>query len=345
VRDARPDLRLYLHLFGPTMQTGPAGPLTGDNAFLSQMKEAGLDLTALARLDGLVIVNSSLVYGRGEHDGIFFNATRDPLLDPVAMGAPPQGPPNQWFAPISQFLEALPGIVPPEKVGLLASATETYMMSAASNPAGRQVLERFALLLAETDTLALGDGGNNYTLGSPFVAEFAREFTKLPQVPFEQVPDVVDPVTIRELKSEKVYMFYAVNRDSYPVRVRISLVGAEPMEVELQPYELRVFTVGPSVRIAAVDLEVPEADRRRIAGRIEWTSRLVAGSIGAVASGSDAKTLAVAVTAARKALQRGHLWRAHTIFETSAVLLAFRRLGCFPPDMNMGLANATACQQ
>jgi hypothetical protein len=117
------------------------------------------------------------------------------------------------------------------------------------------------------------------------------------------------------------------------------------MEMELQPYELRVFSAGPSVRIAAVHLEIPEADRTRIVGRIEWTSRLVAGSIGAIASGSDAKTLAVAVTAARKALQRGHLWRAHKLFETSAVLLAFRRLGCFPPDMNMGLADATACQQ
>ncbi len=339
VRAARPDLRLYLHLFGPALQTGPAGPSAGDNAFLSRMKEAGLDLTALARLDGLVLVNSSLAYGRGEHDGIFFNATRDPLLDPVAMGAPPQGPPNQWFMPFSQYLEALPGIVPPEKLGLPASARESYMMSAASNPAGRQALERFALLLAETDTLALGDGGNNYTLGAPFVAEFAHEFTKLPQVPFEQVPGAVDPVTIRALSSNAAYMFYAVNRESYPVQVRIDLTGREPMDVELQPYELRVFTTAPAVRIVAVRTEVPEAERTRIAGRIEWTSRLVAGSIGARPSGGDAKILAEALEAARSALNRGQLWRAHTVFETSAVLVAFRRMGCFPPDMNMGLAS------
>jgi hypothetical protein len=344
LRAVRPDLRLYLHLFGPAVQTGPAGPLAGESAFVSQMKEAGLDLVALSGLTGLVIVNSTFVYGRGEHDGLFFNATRDPLLDPVAMGAPPQGPTGQWFVPTSLYLEAIPGIVPPEKLGLPASARETHMMSAASNPTGRQVLERFALLLAGTDTPALGDGGNNYTLGSPFVAEFAREFTKLPQVPFEQVLDAVDPVAIRALKSANAFMFYAVNRESYAVRVRIDLAGAEPMDIQLQPYELRVFTARPAVGILAVHVEVPEVQRERIAGRIEWTSRLLAGSVGVLPSGGDAQTLAVAVSAARRALERGHLWRARTIFETSAVLVAFRRVGCFPPDMNMGIANAAGCQ-
>lgn len=340
LRAARPDLRLYVHVFGPAVQAGPDGPVAGRSEFLSLMREAGLDLTALARIDGLVIVNSTFSYGRGEQDGLFFNATRDALLDPAAMGAPPAGPAGQWFVATAQYLEALPEVLPPQKLGLPAPTAPQWMMSAASSPPGRQALERFALLLAGTDALALGDGGNNYTLGSPFVAEFAREFTKLPQVPFEQVPDAVDPVTIRALSSDTAYTFYAVNRESYAVRVRIDLAGMESMDVELQPYELRVFTVAPAARIVAVHTEVPEAERARIAGRIEWTTRLLAGSVGVQPSGGDAKTLADAVAAARSALDRGQLWRAHTVLETSAVLVAFRRVGCFPPDLDLGLRNA-----
>jgi hypothetical protein len=337
VRAARPDLQVYLHLFGPSAPTA--------EGFRSRLQEAGLDLEALARIEGLVIVNSTFTYGRLEQDGIFFNATRDPLLDPTAMGASSEGPGSHWFVPTSLYLEAIGDIVvPPQKLGFPA-ATKAVWMSAASNPPGRQALERFALLLAGTDSLALGDGGNNYTLGPPVVAEFAREFRKLPAVPFEQVPGAVDPVMIRSHASAAEFMFYAVNRENYPVHVRIGLNSGETHDLEMRAYELRVFSARPGMRISSVTIAIPQAERARIAGRIQWTQGLLAGSRSVSPSGGDAGVLALAVTAAQLALDRGHAWRAHAAFETSAALRAFRGIGCFPPDMRTEFASTSTCGQ
>jgi hypothetical protein len=336
-RAARPDLQVYLHLFGPSVSTA--------EVFRSTLKEAGLDLAALEKIDGLVIMNSTFTYGRLEQDGVFFNASRDPLLDPAAMGASPDGSRNHWLVPTSLYLEAIGDVVvPPPQLGFPAS-TKAAWMSAASNAPGRQALERFALLLAQTDSLALGDGGNNYTLGPPVVAEFAREYRKLPAVPFEQLAGAVDPVTIRSHASVGEFMFYAVNRENYPVQVKIDLSNGETRELELRAYELRVFGAAAGVRITSVAVEIPQAERVRIAERIQWTRGLLAGASGHKPAGGDASVLAQAVAAAQRALDRGLVWQAHSALETSAALRAFRGTGCFPPDMRAEFVSAATCPQ
>lgn len=334
-RAARPDLKVYLHLFGPSVSTA--------EAFNSKLREAGLDLQALAGIDGLVIVNSSFTYGRLEQDGVFFNATRDPLLDPTAMGALPDGPANHWFLPTSQYLEAIGDVVvPPQRLGF-AATTKPVWMSAASNPAGRRALERFALLLAETDTLALGDGGNNYTLAPPVVAEFAREFRKLPALRFENVPGAVDPVTVRAHASASQLMFYAVNRERYAVLVHIELSNGETRELALRAHELQVATAPAGVRILRVRTEVPAVERAQIAARIQWVRGLLAGSGNSKPAGGDAQVLAQAAATAQRALDDGLIWRARSVFETSAALRAFRGIGCFPPDLRAAFSSTASC--
>jgi hypothetical protein len=336
VRAARPDLMVYLHLFGPAASTA--------EGFRTPLREAGLDLEALAKIDGLMVVNSTFTYGRLEPDGIFFNATRDPLLDPAVMGAAPDRPGQQWVLPTSVYLEAIGDlIVPPGKLGFAAS-TKPAWMSVASNPPGRQALERFALLLAQTDSLVLGDGGNNYTLGPPVVAEFAREFRKLPAVPFEQIAGAVDPITVRTHASGAELVFYAVNRENYPVQVRITLSSGEAREFELRAYELRVMTAAPAVRILGVTATIPQAERSRIAARIQWVRALLADPAGGLkVAGWEAVALTQAASTAQRALDGGLAWRARVAFETSAALRAFRSIGCFPPDMRAQFPTESTC--
>lgn len=357
LRAARPDLQLFLHVFGPTVSATPAGsPPTGE--FMSRLREAGLDIAALGRIDGLVVVNSSFSYGRGEQDALVFAAARDPLLVPATMGSYPAGPRNQWFLPASQHIEAIGDIIPPQSLGF-SSATRSVWTSAASNPPGRQALERYAVLLAETDTMALGDGGNNQTLGSREVAGFAREFGKLPQLPFTEVAGATDPVMARALLDADAYYFYAVNRENYPVRISVELTGNGKLlhrdesiliqdgnrifEMELQPYELRTLRGDKSLRVAAVHTQAPEMARTRVAARLHWVENLLAGKSGRKPAGQDALVLRAASDKARDALDRGWLWHARTAFEISPVLRAFRRAGCTPPDMAGGVPDMAGC--
>lgn len=357
LRAARPDLQLFLHVFGPTVSAAPAGsPPAGD--FMSRLREAGLDIASLGKIDGLVLVNSSFSYGRGEQDALVFAAARDPLLVPVTMGANPAGPRSQWFLPASQHIEAIGEIVPPLALGF-SSTTQPSWVSAASNPPGRQALERYAVLLAETDAMALGDGGNNQTLGSREVAGFAREFGKLPQLPFAEVAGATDPVMVRALQDEDAYYFYAVNRESYPVRISVELAGNGELvhrdesivvhegnrllEIELQPYELRAVSGDKTLRISAVHTQSPEAALTRVAARLRWVENLLAGKSGRKPAAQDALVLRAASDTARDALDKGWLWRARTSFEISPVLQAFRRAGCSPPDMTGGVPDMAGC--
>jgi hypothetical protein len=216
------------------------------------------------------------------------------------------------------------------------------------------------VLLAETDALMLGDGGNNYTLGPAVVGEFAREFRKLPRLPFAEVQGAVDPVRVRSLLTADGSYFYAVNRESYPVRIELELQGAgelrhgderlavrsgDPaLQLELQPYELRVFVADPAVRVASVRTMAPRAEHDRVAQRIAWIERALAGSPATRPIGWEAQVLADTVAKAREALQRGWLWRARTAFETSTVLQVFRTLVCYPPDMATRMSAPADCE-
>ncbi len=63
------------------------------------------------------------------------------------------------------------------------------------------------LQVAEADALAVGDGGNAYTVGQPLLREFLQEFRSLPQEPFQARPDARDPVAVWELSKPEEFLF------------------------------------------------------------------------------------------------------------------------------------------
>src|SRR5262249_32084801 len=202
-------------------------------------------------------------YGRREREAAEKGA-RDALLDPAALhAAAPPGTPGR-FVFGTYYLEATDAIAPPEQLGFPASTRRTWM-SAVANPAGRNALERYAIAVAETDAVLLGDGGNGSTTGVPRVAEFVADFRLLPAVAFRAAPGGGEPVAVRSARVGDRLYFYAVNRERYPVQVELRLSGAkaatrlstgEPLgvrggivEIALRPYELVAARTGASARV------------------------------------------------------------------------------------------------
>ena len=122
--------------------------------------------------------------------------------------------------------------------------------------AGSHFLEPYAHALAESDALRLTRGGLYVdTAHAECQRSFALAFRALPRKKFDTVGDTTDPVAVRtSLHGGRRYV-YAVNREPYPVDVRIvfapaprevtDLATGESLEVgaglklTLGPYELR----------------------------------------------------------------------------------------------------------
>ncbi len=362
VRQARPDLKLYVNIFGSGEHLTPGFSQAPGNTLASRLRESGIDTAMLNAIDGVVVINSSHGYGRREADGIY-RGFRDTLLDPAALGAmrkPGEGGRVLFGA---QYLEATEVVAPPERLGFPAATKKTWM-SAVSNPAGRHALERYALALAETDAFVLGDGGNGYTFGPPVVREFMKEYRQLPTQAFASRPDAHDPVAVRTLETKAGFLFYAVNREQYPVKLDVALSrpgrllrlsGGEPLALshghlllDLKPYELVAVHADADVRIARVRTEVPTGQRSLVERQLDWIRRLSqsSGLTNLVRRGPnehDRALLAKAAAAARQAFDRGWLWHARTLLEHSSLLAIYRKIDCYPPGLFSGEHNPSSC--
>lgn len=224
VRRHRSDLVIYIPVY-PMTEAGSTY-----NAGTAWLREAGIDAQLLGRIEGVVLVNALHGYGRrfGERiDGLL----RRNLTDTAAARAIlPAGKPGS-FLPYAVYFEATEAIVPPERLGFPSTTRKTWM-SAVINPSGRNYLERFALQLADSDAVLLGDGGNTYTLGQPELREFLNEYRRLPAEPFRLRSPAEAPVVIRDLPKANEYLFYVVNRKASPVTVRITIEAAGTGSVE-----------------------------------------------------------------------------------------------------------------
>ena len=364
VRLARPDLKLYVNIFGE--QGVYTGSFSHEDSpsLVSRLRESGIDPALLNALDGVVLLNSAYSYGRREADGAL-RGFRDMLIDPATLNALRKPGDGGRFLSSSQYLEATEVVVPPEQLGFAPDTKKTWM-SAVTNPAGRHALERYAVELAATDAITLGDGGNGYVFGPPVVREFMANFRRLPARRFEDHPDAVDPVAVRSLSDSGGYYFYAVNRERYPVSVVMALSksGAivrladdqqvtsndRHLRLDLRPYELLAFKADPTLRIESVQLQPPADEHARVARQIAAVEALADMSplqtlLRRGPSEHEQRLLRDAAHEGRRALDRGWLWRARTVLEHSALLAIYKRTGCYPPNFRGGDLQAKSCDE
>lgn len=361
VRQARPDLKVYLNLFGGEDRFAP-GFAGGDATLLARLREAGIDPALLEAIDGVVLLNASSRYGRREADALR-SGYRDVLLDPASLGTMRKSGAGGQFLSSAHYLEATDAVVPPERLGFPANTKKTWA-SLAANPPGRLALERFAIELAETDATTLGDGGNAYSFGPPLVREFMETYRRLPARRFADRTDASDPVAVRTLATGDSLLAYAVNRERYPIRVDIALSGTRgaqrladgrPMalsdghlHLDLKPYELVGFRAESGARIDAVRTDTPADETRRLQRQIAAVGRAARPSpverlLRVRLTEPDYLLLKEAATEARRAFADGHFWRSRTVLEHSALLAIYKKLGCHPPGLLDADPDATDC--
>lgn len=347
VREARPDLKVFSSVFdGYDNYPKDFGT--------SWLRGAGIDTKILSRIDGVVLVNALHAYGRRDNreDDLVIQTVRDNLLSPDVLHSMIKTNSNGVFLSYSRYFEALPYIVPPQELGFPATTKRT-MMSAVINPAGTHYLERYAVQLAETDASWLGDGGNGYTIGQPNLRDFLKEYRSLPPVSFVPRQDARDPVAVWELQRSGDYLFYAVNRERFPVTVQLRLRGSGQvyrlstgqkmipqkniLSLQLQPYQLIAFKASKGVSITGVATKVPAEDLRRVTTQVQWLEALnhdvQSGHGIQILPDTQRQILTVAATQARIALSQNHVWRARTIMENHALLSVYKDIGRYPPDL------------
>lgn len=143
-------------------------------------------------------------------------------------------------------------------------------------PPGEHFLEPYAHVLAELDACRITRGG--LFLDKAHSAElraFAAAYRALPAARFATVGASADPVAVRTLvpADEEQRYLYLINREYYPVTVRLALdrpatvvelaagttlQAATDWHVQLGPYELRSFTTAPGVQVTGFTASVPQ---------------------------------------------------------------------------------------
>jgi hypothetical protein len=212
LRTIRPGLVLYTTVF----------PWQERPDTMQAWREAGVDLPRIAAIEGVVVIDADQGFGRREADAEFERRQQAALLDPANLGLPNGH--ARAFLTGAYYLEATDAVVLPEAIGFPANTRRTWM-SAVAAPAGRNVLEPYAIQLARADANLLGVGGNGYTLGDPVLRDFLAEFRALPREQFTLRSPAEAPVVVREFVRGGEVLFYALNRHPSRARVEIILDG------------------------------------------------------------------------------------------------------------------------
>lgn len=131
-------------------------------------------------------------------------------------------------------------------------------------PAGAHFLEPYAHAVAELDACRITRGGLFLDKAhTELIQRFARAYRALPKRKFETVGTSTDPVAVRKLACDSRRYFYLINREWYPVEVKLafdrspasvidlatdqSVAASERWHLELGSYELRSLATDRAV--------------------------------------------------------------------------------------------------
>lgn len=262
IREARPDLELYVHAF----PGDESRRFTAVDTPTSRLRDAGLDPAQIGHLTGVHLIDSSASYGRNIPDAVgkgLFDAVRQPALIEYLE---PGGGSGRYISG-HRYIEATETVIPPERLGFPTTTRATWA-SLAANPPGRSALERFAAELAFGDAVMLGDGGNGAVFSAPDLRDFLADFTRLPAQPFEQRTEPGAPVVVRTLVTGASGWLYAVNTTNNaasldltvegggtvePLRSNVALsVSGSRLTVTLKPFEVVAARFPATSRITRI---------------------------------------------------------------------------------------------
>jgi hypothetical protein len=164
--------------------------------------------------------------------------------------------------------------------------------------AGVHFLEPYVAALADFDACRITRGGLFLDKAhSELLQQFARAYRALPRQRFATVGSTTDPVAVRTLVWNNRRYLYAVNRDYYPISIKLQLSSAPRDAVDLatgapldarevaafvlEPYELRSFSLPLDADIAAFSAVPPDAVVTQLRAEAEATLAAIAKVRGA----------------------------------------------------------------
>lgn len=354
----RPDLKLFLpghHILRQPIDH--LGWITDNQR--DHLRELGLNPEAYSREPGIIFL-PSFYYGRRNSTPEADAYGREFQLDAEGINLirTPEGRGflfGNWYFEFNQRVD-------PRKLGLPDNEPQGWC--GASDPAGRNYLERFALALADGDASYVMDGGLGYVFGQPrYLQEFLSEYRQLPAVNFEPLAEARDPVAVWTYAAPEGLYFYAVNRMAFPLELRLQFRDAKSVSalgsgeeialrggwlvLGLEAFQLRAFRAPPGAKIVGVRTVVPNRERERLARSLSdaqvlaedlstapsppepprW--RLVTG-VEAVTAAERVVRFQEGIVEAERELEAGHLWRARAALEYLPMVEVYEALGRYP---------------
>ena len=140
---------------------------------------------------------------------------------------------------------------------------------------GEHFMEQYAHSVAEFDACRITRGGLFMDKAhGEMLRSFSKAYCALPAEKFETVGQQTDPIAVRQCLSHGKKYFYLVNREYYPVDVKLhfnkkpksllDLANGEAVAVEsicqfkLTSYELKSFSVDNDIQITQVEIFPPD---------------------------------------------------------------------------------------
>jgi hypothetical protein len=322
-------------------------------SFDERALDCGIDLERYKKEDGLAIFPRAQYGFRSIR--ISDQTLYDGFLDPETVDAG-MGTVRGFCA--SMLYQELGRIWPAEKLGVNVPPRKVplYYCSAAI-AAGRNSLEKFAVVLAEQDSSYLWDGGNSDIAGDPEIWNpWFAEYKALPALRFTALDSARDPVAVwfRPVDGadgfEPGFYFYAVNREQYPVRIDIALkapanlvrlgngeklsVQNGILSLELQPYELRAYRAPSGERIVSATTVIPEdklqAVRNRLAFAQDIAADLAKPPDRSAVDEHERTTFLNQLNAAWNAYSQGYFWRTRTALSMAPAFRVYLDLAKLP---------------
>lgn len=205
-------------------------------------------------------------------------------------------------------------------------------------PNSLHCMELHAWSLASADAMMFTKGG--FVVGTigmeDALGRFAQSLRALPAVKFADVPGLFDPVAVRQCRQGDRIYFYAVNRLSCPVEVRLDLAGqvgavtnlrtgkpvaavaashGKQSAVALGPYALESFSAdGPDVLVSGGRVTTPTDYMQELKRRLAELERRAASL---AADDARARGCAAYFAEAHKLVDRSCWGQLHFLLEDS----------------------------
>jgi hypothetical protein len=311
------------------------------------MEEAGIDFETLMNEPGICL-SAPAGFGRRDSAPVVDQNHTDKLLNPEhkLLGKNYE----RGFAYGNAYFEVHTR-VPIHKLGLPKLEPGAYC--GAGEAGGRNILEKFSVVLADQDTNFMRIGGLGYTFGQPkFYHEWLSEYENLPKEPFTALKDSVDPVAIWYRNHDDGFYFYAVSREPYEIKQEIKLENTDELTqlgngkklklkdgkllLTLKPYQLIAFKTDSGAEISSVKTIVPQERidlvKRRLAYCQQLADEITTGKRKNDVSDQERNAFLKQLSIAWQAFKKDHYWRARTALSMTPMIKVFQKLALYPPD-------------